>query len=167
MDWVHLHLALNHVPVLGTVFLFLLLCVGALRGSDELKRTSLAGFALLTLVSIPTKFTGDFAYEAVSEAAWLEVDRVEAHEQAADQATTAIFALGLASGIAWYRARRRNVTRGNLIVTLILALLTCCLMGRAAYLGGQLRHTEIRPQHEASASSPHLLALTSTTNIRV
>ena len=47
MDWVHLHLALNHVPVLGTVFVGLLLGAALFRKSDELKRVSLVGFVAL------------------------------------------------------------------------------------------------------------------------
>lgn len=45
MNWVHLHLALNHVPVLGALFGALLLGVGLVRRSDELQRVSLWALA--------------------------------------------------------------------------------------------------------------------------
>ena len=76
MNWVHLHLALNHVPVLGTFFVGLLLGAGLIRNSEELKRCSLIGFVALALVSIPIKFTGDFANERLVGTSWLEADRV-------------------------------------------------------------------------------------------
>ena len=63
MSWTHLHLALNHIPVLGAPFLLLLLAWGCLRKSRELIRTSLWWFIGFAAVSIALKFTGDFAAE--------------------------------------------------------------------------------------------------------
>ena len=47
MNWTHLHLALNHVPVLGSLFVALLLIAGIARKSEELKRMSLWWFVIL------------------------------------------------------------------------------------------------------------------------
>ena len=63
MNWVHIHLAVNHVPVLGTMFLLILLIVGLVRKSDDLKRIALWGFVLLALLAVPIKYTGDLAFE--------------------------------------------------------------------------------------------------------
>ena len=64
-------MALNHVPVLGTVFVGLLLGAALLRKSEKLKRVSLVGFVALAVVSIPIKFTGDFASEKLAGDKWL------------------------------------------------------------------------------------------------
>ena len=99
MNWVHLHLALNHIPVLGALFGALLLAVGLVRRSDELQRVSLWALALLAAVTIPIKFTGDFASEALAPKDGIparvtfEEKMLNAHEQAADQATTGVFLL--------------------------------------------------------------------------
>ena len=132
MNWVHLHLALNHLPVLGALFCALLLAVGLVRRSDELQRVSLWALALLAAVSIPIKFTGDFA---------------------SDQATTGMFLLGLVAAGGLFAARGgRPLPRRAVLASLVLALVTFLLMARTANLGGQLRHPEIRG--EAEASSP-------------
>ena len=145
MNWVHLHLALNHVPVLGTLFVGLLLTTALLKGSNELRRLSLIWFVALAAVSIPIKFTGDFAVESVAESEWLQRKRAVAHEEAADQATTAMFLLGLAGAIALFRERGgRPPSRWGNGTVLILAIATFALMVRTANLGGQLRHEEIR-----------------------
>ena len=78
MDWVHLHLALNHVPVLGTPFVTLLMLTGIFKKSDELKRLALLWFVLLAAVSIPIKFTGDFAYEEVANELQIPLGTVKA-----------------------------------------------------------------------------------------
>lgn len=40
MNWAHVHLSLNHLPVVGTFFGVLLLLLALLRKSEELKRVS-------------------------------------------------------------------------------------------------------------------------------
>ena len=144
MNWAHLHLALNHVPVLGTLFVSLLLGAALIRNSEELKRCSLIGFVVLALVSIPIKFTGDFANEKLAEASWLAAERVTVHEQAADQATTGMFLLGLAAAFALWQGRSKPIRQVTLWAVLLLALVTFYLMARTANLGGEIRHEEIR-----------------------
>ena len=145
MNWVHLHLALNHVPVLGTLFVGLLLVAALIRNSEELKRCSLIGFVALALVSIPIKFTGDFANEKLVGDSWLVAERVTAHEQAADQATTGMFLLGLAAAFALWQGRgSRPIAQATLWTVLLLSLVTFLLMIRTANLGGEIRHEEIR-----------------------
>jgi len=147
MNWVHLHLALNHVPVLGVFFGGALLAVGLARRSDELQRVSLWALALLAAASIAIKFTGDFAAEALAtepRAVQLDKNLLNAHEQSADQATTGVFLLGLAAAAGLVAARGgRPVPRWAVLVALLLALATFLLMARTANVGGQLRHPEI------------------------
>lgn len=147
MNWVHLHLALNHVPVLGVLFCGLLLGVGLVRRSDELQRVSLWALVLLTAASIAIKFTGDFAAEALTTqkgGVALSKNLLNAHEQSADQATTGVFLLGLAAAAGLFAARGgKPVPRWAVLTALLLALATFGLMARTANLGGQLRHPEI------------------------
>lgn len=145
MNWVHLHLALNHIPVLGTLFVGLMLATALIKRSEELKRMSLAWFVALTIISIPIKFTGDFAHDVVADSEWLSAAGVAAHEQSADQATTGMFLLGLVAAFGLFRGRGPKPIPGWIVgVTVILALMTFALMARTANLGGQLRHKEIR-----------------------
>jgi len=155
MDWPHLHLALNHVPVLGSIFITLLLTAGLLKKSDELKRMSLCWFVSLMALAIPIKFTGDFAYDATQGAPWLNDQLAAAHEQSADQATTAIFLLGIVAGLGMFLGRKgKPVPNWVYPAVLVLALITFGLMARAANLGGQIRHEEIRGALPLSAASP-------------
>ncbi len=147
MNWIHLHLALNHVPVLGVLFAGALLAVGIARRSEELLRVSLWALALLAAAAIAIKFTGDFAAEALAakaDAVPLNKDLLNAHEQSADQATTGVFLLGLAAAAGLVAARSgRPVPRWAVLASLVLALVTFLLMARTANVGGQLRHPEI------------------------
>lgn len=145
VDWPHLHLALNHVPVIGTPFLLLLLGWGWARRSAEITRLALLWLVPFAALSIALKFTGDFAAE--ESAGRLEPVRefVERHEQAADQATAGVFLLGLAAAQALWRGRRgRPVPSWSLALVAVLGLATGLLLARTANLGGQIGHPELR-----------------------
>ena len=142
MNWPHVQLALNHVPVLGSIFIFLLLVVGVCKRSDELKRLALQALLLLAVVSIPIKFTGDFASEQLADA---DATFVQRHEQTADQATTGIFITGLVALAGLIVSRRRKpVPAWATTVALVVTLATFLLLLRTAQSGGQIRHPEIR-----------------------
>jgi len=59
MNWAHIHLSLNHLPVVGIIFGVLLLLLALLRKSEELKRVSLGVFVLTALIALPVYFTGE------------------------------------------------------------------------------------------------------------
>ena len=146
MNWPHVHLALNHVPVLGTSFLGLLLMTAIARRSEEMKRVSLWGLFLLAAISIPIKFTGDFASESQQLRPELNTALVSHHEQTADQATTGVFLVGLLALAGLIAARRgKPVPTWAVTSVLIATLATFGLMLRTANSGGQIRHPEIRP----------------------
>ncbi|HKS38311.1 MAG TPA: hypothetical protein VJW76_14040 [Verrucomicrobiae bacterium] len=147
MNWAHLHLAVNHIPVLGTLLVFVLLCAAMLRRSDELKQVCLWAFVVLAVVAVAIKYTGDFAYEAVANSEWIEKSIVSAHEEAADLATTGMFVVGLLAALGLFLMRKvRSVPRWLMATLFVTAFATFLLMARAANFGGRIRHTEIRRQ---------------------
>ncbi len=152
MDWVHLHLALNHLPVVGFLFVFGLLLLGMCRGSEELKRLSLQLAVGLFLVAMGVKFTGEESAGILfSEPDAATRALVQAHEDSADQAVTGGFLLGLCAAVGLFRSRKTKILAPWASVgCLVLCLVTLILIGRSANLGGQIAHPEIR----ASANRP-------------
>ncbi len=145
MDWTHLHLALNHVPVLGTPFLIVLLLWSWARGQLVTQRFCLWLFVVLAAASVAIKFTGDFAAEKVGAQPGFDKVLIEQHEQAADQATTGVFFMGIAAVVALFVSRRgRPAPKWSLALLALLALVTFVLMARTANFGGHIRHPEIR-----------------------
>ncbi len=146
MDWPHLHLALNHIPVLGTPFLLGLLLWSWARSQAVTLRFCLWLFVVLASASIAIKFTGDFAAEKVGTIAGFNKALIEQHEQSADQATTGVFFMGVASAVALFVSRQgRKTPCWSLGLLAGLALVTFGLMVRTANFGGHIRHPEIRP----------------------
>ena len=149
MDWTHLHLALNHVPVLGTPFLLVFLLWSWVRRQAVTLRFCLWLFVALAAASIGIKFTGDFAAEKTGVLPGFDKTLIDRHEESADQATTGVFFMGVAAAVALVLSRRGSpMPAWSLGLLSGLALVTFALMTRTANFGGHIRHPEIRPPDE-------------------
>lgn len=146
MSPVHLHLVLNHVPVIGTLIGICLLAYAVLRRDDRLIRVCLGMFAVLAAVAVATFLTGEPAEEAVEGLAGVSESIVEQHEGAARLATIALGFLGLLSVAVLLRFRARALPRQAALLLLAAALVPAGMMAWTANLGGQIRHSEIRAE---------------------
>ena len=150
MSSIHLHLLLNHVPVIGTVLGVLLLAVAVARRSDEIGRVALWLFALLAGTSVLVFLTGEPAEELVEKLPGFSEALTERHEEAALVATVVMGLVGLFSLVVLAVFRKRPLARWATPIALIMALGATGAMGYAANLGGQIRHTEIRAASTAT-----------------
>jgi uncharacterized membrane protein len=144
MNTIHLHLLLNHVPVIGAVLGLALLGVAYLRRSDELGKFALGAFAALGAVSVVVFLTGEPAEELIEKLPGFSEALTERHEEAALVATIVMGVVGFLSLIGLVVFRSRTLARWVVPTALVLALGATAAMGYAANLGGQIRHTEIR-----------------------
>ncbi|HET9012130.1 MAG TPA: DUF2231 domain-containing protein, partial [Gemmatimonadaceae bacterium] len=145
MNIAHLHLALNHFPVVGSIIVALLFALALRRRSDELGRAALLLAALVGAVSIAVYFTGEPAEELIERLPGVSEAVTEQHEEAALVATLVVGALGALSAVVLGMHRgHRALSRRTTGAALALALVACGAMGYTAFLGGQVRHTEIR-----------------------
>ena len=146
MDWVYLHLALNHVPVLGTGFVVFLVAWSWRKNNREALRLSLWLCILLSVSSIAIKFTGDFALQAIGKPTPdYNHEMIRRHEQSADQAATGVFALGIVAALAVFVSRNgRPAPKWALAAVILVGLCTFALMARTANYGGHIRHSEIQ-----------------------
>lgn len=145
MDWIHLHLALNHIPVLGTPFILCVFLWSWLKNQTATLRFCLWLFVFYAAASIAIKFTGDFASEQLVNVSEATKTLIGSHEESADQATAGIFLTGIYAAAALFTSRdRRSVPRWSLTTLALIALLTSALLARTANLGGQIKHPEIR-----------------------
>lgn len=111
-----------------------------------MKKTALILFILATLVAVPTYLTGEPAEEAVEGLPGVTKAVIEKHEEAAGVAFTGVVVLGVLSlgGLLRYR-QGRMLPPWFTSATIVASLIVFGLMAWTANLGGQIRHTEIRP----------------------
>jgi uncharacterized membrane protein len=144
MNGVHIHLLLNHIPVIGMLIGLVVLALGVWRKNDSWTRLALGLFVVVAVASLATMLTGEGAEEAVERLPGVTDAVIEPHEEAAKLAAMGAYVLGAISlaGLVW--VRRRPLPRTLTVIVLPVALLVAGLMAYTATLGGQIRHTEIR-----------------------
>jgi hypothetical protein len=143
----HLHLLLNHIPVLGTMlFAPLLLLWGLVRHSRDVTQIGLLLTVLLAVTAIPIYLTGEPAEEQLESQPWFDKQRVEAHEERAEAGLIAVLVTGaMAIGGLWLARGGRPQRQGISAVVLVGLVVSAVLFALAALDGGQIRHDEIRP----------------------
>jgi uncharacterized membrane protein len=144
MSGAHIHLLLNHIPVIGIFIGFVVFALGVWRRNDSWTRLALGLFAAVALVAVATMLTGESAEEAVEKLPGVSESLIGTHEDAAKLAAIGAYVLGAVSLAALVWVRKRPLPRALTVTVLPVALLVSGLMAYTANLGGQIRHTEIR-----------------------
>jgi uncharacterized membrane protein len=141
----HLHIILNHIPVLGIPFGIALFIYGFLRKSQEIRTAALLVFVAVALVTIPTFLSGEAAEDMVEHLPGVSERLIENHE---DAAKIALIATSILGGLSLIRllipARFGAVRAPETILVFALSLAVSGWLGWTGHLGGQIRHSEIR-----------------------
>jgi uncharacterized membrane protein len=145
MDATHLHLLLNHFPIIGSLLGVGVMAYGYFTSSEQVKKTALWTWAAMAVVAIPVFLTGEPAEESVEGIASVSEALIEAHEEAAELAIWLMEALGLLSLVTLLMGwNKERLSKPMVLVATVLSLATFASMARTGYLGGQIRHSEIR-----------------------
>ena len=145
INWAHVHLMINHFPVVGVLGSILLLLYGVVRKSDEVKMVSLGIFVLLALITIPVYLTGEAADAVVKNIPGVTERYIGRHEETASYALVLIEIVGATALLGLLLLRRfHRMPKWIITAVLILSCITAVVIGFTANLGGQIRHTEIR-----------------------
>jgi uncharacterized membrane protein len=153
---VHLHLLLNHLPVVGIILVAVLFAVAFVRRSNELTKVALAILAALAGVTVAVFFTGEPAEELVENLPGISEAIIERHEEVALFATIAMAIAGTAALFTLFVFRRRSVPRSAASLGFVGTLCVWALMAFTANLGGQIRHSEIGADATATTTGEDL-----------
>ena len=147
MDETHLHLLLNHFPIIGTLFGVLFLVYGLFAKNKSILHAGLLTLFSMALLAVPVQLTGEGAEETV-ERLGVDHDVIHEHEEAAELAIWFMGGLGLLALATFLISRRTSgrdtVLRGLYVATLALSVVVFVMMARVGSLGGEIRHTEVR-----------------------
>jgi uncharacterized membrane protein len=146
MNFAHLHLLLNHFPIIGTIVglgLFLISLVGK---NEDLRRASLIIFPAMALLALLTFFSGAGAQGAIKKIPGVSEALIERHQGAAMLALLFMELTGAFSLTAlWKSQGTSRPVRWNwsLSAVLLFSVVTVGLMARVGTTGGDIRHPEI------------------------
>jgi hypothetical protein len=146
MSWGHLHLMLNHLPILGTPALLALLAWGLARGLPDVTRIALWCTVALGAVTAVVYLTGEAAEEMVKALPTFQEDLVQPHESIALAATAILGTAALLAAVAlWQIHRSGRLARIATRLTLVGLLAGTGAVAVTAWTGGPIGHPELRP----------------------
>src|SRR6266851_4371575 len=146
MNFAHLHLLLNHFPIIGTIVGLCLFLISLVGKNEDLRRAGLIIFSAMALVAIPTFFSGTGAQGAIKKLPGVSEALIERHQGSAMLAMVFMEITGGLSLVAlWKSQGSSRPARWNwsLSVVLLFSMVTVGLMARVGTTGGDIRHPEI------------------------
>ena len=154
MNYAHLHLLLNHVPVIGSIVGLGLFLISFFGKNEDLRRSSYIIFAAVALVTIPAFLSG-FGAQQMIKGPGVSDALISRHEGSAllslwfMELTGAFALIGL-----WQSQTTARPSRWNVSAVLLFSLLTAVVMARTGNTGGDIRHPELRPGAETTVAAP-------------
>ena len=145
MNAAHFHLLITHLPIFASVFGALLLVWGLFKDSRESRQAAYVMLIMAAFGAIAANISGEEAEHAVEELPGVFESLIEEHEESVSLVLWMLIPCGLLSvaGI-WASFRKQELEKKLAYMALVLSLLGFAATSRTAWLGGQIRHTEIR-----------------------
>jgi len=151
MNLAHLHLLLNHFPIIGTALGLGLFLASFAAKTDELKEAGLVVLAGVALLALPAFFSGVGAQGAINKDPAVSSALIERHEGAAILALLFMEITGALALVGLWQRRKTSTT----VAILIFATVTAGLMARVGNTGGDIRHSEIRGEDSGISAVIH------------
>jgi len=146
MNDAHLHMVVNHFPIIGTIFGFGILIAGLVLKNKTLINTSYALFIVAAIFGAISMGTGEGAEELVEDMPNIGKQIIHEHEELAEKLAVVLYVLGTFSMAGLYLNFKNNA-KAKLLSFLILGIsvIGLVLVQKVGTSGGEIRHTEIRP----------------------
>jgi len=147
VNFVHVHLAINHSPLYASLFAFGVLLVGMMIRNRSVATSGLVIAIIAALCAIATYTTGDQAKDIIDSSppiAGVEKTMIGPHEDAAGWFITASCVTGVLAIVALFLGRKRERPRWVEFVVMIALLFCLTVVARTAVLGGRIHHPEVR-----------------------
>lgn len=145
MNEAHLHLVVNHFPIIGTILGLGVLVVGLLLKNNSVKNTAFFLFIVAAIFAALSMATGEGAEELVEEMPNIGHQVIHEHEEMAEKLAIVLYALGLTSLVGLYLSYKKSAKSSLVsILAVIIAIVAVFLAQQTGTTGGEIRHTEIR-----------------------
>jgi hypothetical protein len=145
MNDAHLHLVVNHLPIVSLLIGVLVLIFGFFLKKSEIKLTALGIFIFSGLSAILAFYTGEGAEEVVENFPNVSETLIHNHEEAAELFYVFVLILGAISIITLVlHMKKLKFASLGYIVVILLALISMFFAKNTGTTGGEIRHPEIR-----------------------
>jgi uncharacterized membrane protein len=149
MNYIHIHLAINHSPLYATLFAFFFLLIGMMIRNRNIATVGLILTIVAALCGIAADLTGDQAADLVKNGppiAGVDTTLIKEHDEAAGWVViSSCVTAGLAIVVLIVGRKQGQRPRWMEVVMLVLILWCFSVVARTALLGGRIHHPEVRP----------------------
>ena len=146
MNDAHLHMVVNHFPIIGTILGLGILIAGMILKNNSVKNTAYSLFIVSAIFAFASMYTGDGAEEMVKNMPTVGKRIIHEHEEWAEKLALVLYLLGTISIAGLYATIKQN-SKAKLVslMALIVAGIAVFFAQQTGTSGGEVRHTEIRP----------------------
>lgn len=145
MNEAHLHMVVNHFPIIGTIFGLGILIAGIVLKNKTIKNTAYCLFIVAAVFAAISMGTGEGAEEMVEDMPSVGKQIIHEHEEMAEKLALILYVLGAISLVGLYLNYKQH-SKANLItyLALVIAVVGVLIGKEVGTTGGEVRHTEIR-----------------------
>jgi uncharacterized membrane protein len=145
MNDAHLHLLVNHFPIIGSIFGLGALVAGIALKNNSVKNTAYILFVVSAIFAALSMATGEGAEEMVEDMPNIGHQIIHDHEELAEKFALIMYLLGAISIGGIFLNIKKHVKATLLsYVVLVIAIGAVYLGTQVGNSGGNIRHTEIR-----------------------
>ncbi len=154
MNDAHLHMVVNHFPIIGTIFGLGILIAGLVLKNNTAINIAYILFIVAALFGFASMYTGDGAEEMVEDFPSVGKQIIHEHEELAEKFAILLYALGALS-IGGLFLNIKNHAKAKLLsfAVLVVAVVGVIMAKEVGTSGGEVRHTEIRTDGTANAGA--------------
>lgn len=145
MNEAHLHMVVNHFPIIGTILAIGILIAGLLSKNRSIINTSYVLFVIGAIFGILSMNTGEGAEELVEDMPGIGWKIIHEHEELAEKMALLLDILGILSLVGFYFQYKKNA-KEKLVsyIILLIGIASLFVIQKVGTSGGEIRHTEIR-----------------------
>ena len=145
MNDAHLHMVVNHFPIIGTILGLGILIAGIILKNNTVKSTAYVLFIIAAIFAAFSMGTGEGAEELVEEMPSVGKQIIHEHEEMAEKLAIVLYALGVISLVGLFMNYKKHAAAKLVsFVALIIAIVGVFFAQQTGTTGGEIRHTELR-----------------------
>ena len=138
------HLALNHIPVIGSLWTFALLLAALFRSSRTLLITGWVSTGVVVLAVLAASRTGLAAEAIINREPGISSQAITTHAALAQQALLPAAGALAAVILSWILLRRGHSVRTATVLPIIALGMMGWVVAQTAHSGGKIHRPELR-----------------------
>jgi uncharacterized membrane protein len=154
MNDAHVHMVVNHFPIIGTIFGLGILITGIVMKNNVVKNVAYVLFCISAIFGFASMFTGEGAEEIAENLPSVTDQIIHEHEEMAEKLALVLYVLAGISLLGLYLNFKKHA-KANLVsyFAFVVAVVAVFLGKQTGTTGGEVRHTEIRANVSVGSNS--------------